>query len=247
MKTLIIDHEPDHVSYLEKNLSHSHPAIDISGYASNGVEALNLINTTSPSLVIIEVDMPQENAFELLQKVNYNNFETIFMGHTTHYAMDAIKYQASGYVLKPLQINELLSAVQVAEKRLADNRSTLEPTSLALNKGTTQLPQNIIGIPTLEGFEFLDVQEIIRCEGFQRCTRIITKDKTDILSSYHIGVFKKRLATHRFFATHKSHLINLIHIKKYLKEGTIKMSDGAFVPVSKRRKSDFVKLITTDR
>ena len=101
--------------------------------------------------------------------------------------------------------------------------------------------------PTLKGFDFISIHDIIRCEGLQKCTRIITQEKSDIISSYNIGEFVKRLEKHGFFQNHKSHLINLRHIKQYYKEGTIKMADNSFVPVSKRKKSQFLKLMFLSR
>jgi two-component system LytT family response regulator len=98
----------------------------------------------------------------------------------------------------------------------------------------------LIGIPTMEGYEFIMTNEVIRCEGLQKCTRVITTTKTDIVSSYNIGVFIKLLEPYNFFSPHKSHLINLLFIKRYLREGTIVLKDNSCVPVSKRRKSEFI-------
>ncbi len=102
---------------------------------------------------------------------------------------------------------------------------------------------DLIGIPTLEGFDFLFVREIIRCEGLQKCTRIVTTDKTDIVSSYNIGEFRKLLEPYNFFSPHKSHLINLAFIKKYRREGTIILRDNSYIPVSKRRKAEFLNQV----
>ncbi len=101
----------------------------------------------------------------------------------------------------------------------------------------------LIGIPTLEGFDFIAVKEIIRCEGLQKCTRIVTTSKTDIISSYNIGEFRKLLEPYFFFSPHKSHLINLAFLKKYKREGTIMLRDNACIPVSKRKKSEFLELV----
>ena len=101
----------------------------------------------------------------------------------------------------------------------------------------------IVGIPTLDGFDFLFVREIIRCEGLQKCTRIVTTSKTDIVSSYNIGEFRKMLEPFYFFSPHKSHLINLGFILRYKREGTIILRDNTCIPVSKRKKSEFLDLV----
>lgn len=101
----------------------------------------------------------------------------------------------------------------------------------------------LIGIPTLDGFDFIKVNEIIRCEGLQKCTRIVTTSKTDIISSYNIGEFRKLLEPYCFFSPHKSHLINLTFLKKYKREGTIVLRDNSCIPVSKRKKCEFLEVI----
>ena len=106
-----------------------------------------------------------------------------------------------------------------------------------------RLTNELIGIPTLVGFDFLLVNEIIRCEGLQKCTRVVTTTKTDIISSYNIGEFRKLLEPYHFFSPHKSHLINLAFVKKYKREGTIILRDNSYIPVSKRKKSEFLNQI----
>ncbi len=98
-----------------------------------------------------------------------------------------------------------------------------------------------LGIPTFEGFEFVTSDEIIRCEGLQKCTRIVLKNKDNIVSSFNIGEFEKMLSNYGFFSTHKSHLINLSCICRYSKDGTLIMCDNSVVPVSRRRKKIFLE------
>jgi DNA-binding LytR/AlgR family response regulator len=101
---------------------------------------------------------------------------------------------------------------------------------------------NIVGIPTLEGIEFLKTEEIIRCEGLQRLTKVFTTGAT-IISSYNIGEFGKLLCSSGFFAPHKSHLINLQYLRRYNVDGTISLRDGACVPLARRRKEAFLKWV----
>lgn len=101
-------------------------------------------------------------------------------------------------------------------------------------------PNNLIGIPTTQGIEFLKTDEIVRCEGLQRLTKVFT-EKSTIISSYNIGQFSKLLNTHGFFAPHKSHLINLQYLRSYYIDGTIVLRDGARVPLARRRKDFFLE------
>lgn len=247
MKTIVIDFELNHFHSVEKEILFSCPTIDITGYAKTKEEAVKLIEVVDPALVFIEVNMPKFNAFQILNHTPHFNFETIFVARCATQAIEAIKHQACGFILKPLRIEDILPAIRLAEDRIQAKARDKKPQSRSNGIQQSLFPDNIIGIPTIDGFDFLLIEDIIRCEGFQRCTRIINADGSKILSSYPIGVFKKRLESSHFYATHKSHLINLNHIRKYLKEGTIKMTDNSFVPVSKRRKAEFIKLMTLSR
>lgn len=244
MKTIVVDYEPRYFHSVAQALQNSCPQMEFTGLATTYESALNLMDQVQPALIFMEVDMPGTNAFDILRKTSLANFETIFFSHSSDQALEAIKHQACGYVLKPLKVEEVVPAFEVAQDRI---NSRKEGNSNTASPQGIFFPDNLIGIPTMEGFDFIKIDDIIRCEGFQRCTRIITKDRSDIISSYHIGVFSKRLSTHCFYLTHKSHLINLQHIRSYLKEGTIKMSDGNCVPVSKRRKSEFLNLLMNAR
>ncbi len=102
---------------------------------------------------------------------------------------------------------------------------------------------NLIGIPTVDGMEYIDVHKIIQCEGLQACTRVITTDRPNIISSYCIGKFLKLLQPFGFYSPHKSYIINLRHVKRYGKEGIITLTDKHHVPVSRRRKTEFLGLI----
>lgn len=105
------------------------------------------------------------------------------------------------------------------------------------------IQDELIGIPTMEGYEFITVKSIIRCEGLKKCTRVIICERSNIISSYNLGEFKKMLEPLGFFLPHRSYLINLSLIKKYHKEGTITMYDGFPIPLARRRKEDFLRMI----
>ena len=110
---------------------------------------------------------------------------------------------------------------------------------------TMENKNNLIGIPSIEGIEILKVDEFIRCEGLQRCTRIITCSKKDIINSYSIGQFRKLLESYdTFFSPHRSHVVNLLFLDKFRKAGEIVMKDGTSIPIVRNKKSAFLNLIT---
>ena len=249
ISAVLINHEPETLQFLEKNLNIYYPQLKICGCATSAAEASKLIDLLNPSLTIIEIEMPNLNGFQILKNCSFYNFELICISRYLENAIDAFKNQACGFLLKPIQVEELIIAVNNAKARIDAKMQSQSQANHKLFPSFSPYnpPGALIGIPTIEGFDFIPVEEIIRCEGLQNCTRIVTQKKSDIVSSYNIGEFRKQLEKFGFFTSHKSHLINLIHIKKYYKEGTIYMSDKSYVPVAKRRKSQFLKLMLLSR
>jgi len=247
INTIVVDYEPKSLSLIEGQLRDFCPQLKVSGLAKCSSEACKLIESESPALAIIAVEMPKFNGFQILNNFSLTNLETIFVSHSSDFAVEAVRHQVSGFVLKPINLDDLLHAVQTAKIRIEAKRLKFKENNNASKVIHKQPPGNLIGVPSIKGFDFIQIQDIIRCESMLKCTRIITKHQSDILSSYNIGEFSKQLESFGFFSPHKSHLINLAQVKQYYKEGTVKMSDNSFVPVSKRRKSQFLNLMLLSR
>jgi two-component system LytT family response regulator len=240
----MIDDEAKSLQVLRQKLQTYCPEIEIVGTADSASDGFELITTARPQLVFLDVAMPVESGFDLLKRLPSLDFEIIFVTGFDSYALDAIKFCAIGYILKPIQNEELIDAVQKATRRINEkidqqrNRQFLQN---LLNPGSGN---NRIGIPTEAGLEFIPTEDIIRCEGYQKYTKVFTLKHRDILSSYNIGEFRKLLEEYGFFAPHRSHLINLNHIERYDREGTVTMVDQSHVPVSRRKKQEFMEKLT---
>lgn len=173
--------------------------------------------------------------FEKIQYLNQfppASFEVICIGDNRINAFDAIKHNAVGFLVPPFTREDLILCLNNVSRRLRNKKEMVS---------SENFHNNLLGIPTIEGLEFFTVKNIVRCEGYQKCTKMIILDKKRIISSYNIGEFRKILSPHNFFMAHKSHLINLQHIRKYNKEGTITMADGQGVPLARRKKGEFLK------
>lgn len=240
--SLIIDDEKKDLGLLEKMLLGHCPQIAVCGKASSIPAGYRLIKEVSPDLVFSETSLCAESGISLMKQFPAGHFEMIFVTKMPGYAMEAINCCAAGYVLKPVQREELIAVIGNAKRRIDKKKEYLK-SRLLMEKMIQHSTEEVIGIPTLEGFEFIPVRDIIRCEGLRRFTCVITKEKKDIISSYNLGEFRKILEAYRFFSPHKSHLINLYHIRKYHKEGSIIMLDGSYVPVAKRKKCEFLNTI----
>lgn len=197
---------------------------------------------THPDLVLLDIEAVENPRLSLPEQYP-EKFETIIMHPIANEKPIAIASEAIGHLFRPIQTKELLAVIANACHRINLKREWFKCRQLLAQLYNQSPPNNLIGIPVMEGMEFLKACEIIRCEGLQQFTRVVLTEGNGIISSYNIGKFCDLLLPYGFFAPHKSHLINLQHIRKYMQEGTIVMRDGSFVPVSRRRKGLFFQRV----
>ena len=215
------------------------PQIVINNHTSCLQTAEKYVCQEKPELILLDLEDHLPSALEKLNKRACFDFETIVFSPCKSQLFTALKHFALGFVLKPVNVEELILIVHHVERRLQAKRETL--THLSQRQELSL--QKVIGIPTIDGYEFIQMGAIIRCEGLQKCTRVITKNRKNIVSSYNIGEFRKILGPYGFFATHKSYLINMGEIVRYFRDGRVQLSDGSEVPVSRRKKNEFLDLL----
>ena len=239
INAIIIDDENKALESLQLKVNRFFPEINIIATSTNPEKAIELINLHQPDLVFLDIEMPVLSGFDVLSKVTIADFETIFVTAYNNYAIEAIKHAAIGYILKPIDNDELQLSIKNALQNIAkktafqSNQDLLE--HLGVNKSKTS-----ITVPTTKGLTFIKATNIIRFEGVDGYTKIICNDKKEILSSYNIGKFVKILEKSNFFLPHKSHFINLNYVESILKEGTISLKDGSIIPLSKTKRSDLI-------
>ena len=187
--------------------------------------------------------MPGESGFDLLERFEKIDFDVVFVTGFNEYAIDALRVSAVDYLLKPVRTSDLIEAVDKAMKRKEERDIISRYDVLKHNLTHLGDQKSKIAIPGAQAYDFVSVQDIVRCEGWQKYTRIYLNNGSTIVSSYNLGVYRKILKSYEFYDCHKSHLINRHHIKKYLREGTVIMSDDAKVPVSRRKKEEFVEQV----
>ncbi len=243
LKAIIVDDEPKLRTVLEIKLKEKCPDIELVGMAGNVPEGFELINQHKPDLIFLDIAMPGESGFDLISKFDKIDFDIIFVTGFNEYAIDALRVSAIDYLLKPVRTSDLVEAVEKAVKRKEERVIMSRYDVLQHNLNHLGDQKSKIAIPGAQSYEFITVEEIIRCEGWQKYTRIFLKNGTTIVSSYNLGVYRKILKTYDFYDCHKSHLINRTHIKRYLREGTVVMSDDSNVPVSRRKKEEFVEQV----
>jgi two-component system, LytTR family, response regulator len=239
---LLADPEPRTLENLQQCLHTYCPQVDIQGYAHSQTETCKLIESMHPDLLFIEKELAYETHLHL-DSESKDRMTTILLAKTSSAPHPSLGVQACGYLKKPFQLGELLQAVGQAQEWIRIRKEQNCQKQMLTQVLRSQCPNNVIAIPTLEGMEFLRPEEIIRCEGLQKYTLIITKEAKDLISSHNIGEFSKLLLPHGFFSTHKSHLVNLRYIRKLSNEGDISLRDGSHVPLSRRRRRAFLDQI----
>lgn len=240
IKAVIIDDERKAAEVLDYKLKDLNLEIQVLAKIYDPEEAISFLNLNEVDLVFLDIEMPVKSGFDVLKGLSNLDFEIIFVTGYQNYAIQAIQFSAIGYILKPVDEDDLILAIKHAKIKIEEKISKIRNQNLLDNLIASNNDKKI-GVPTMYGLEFVSLHNIIRCEGLQKCTKVVVESSKNIISSYNIGEFIKLLDQYNFFATHKSHLINLSRIKKYLKEGTIHMEDGSVVPLARRRKQLFLE------
>ncbi len=240
-KVIIIDDEDKLREVLDIKITQHCPELNVVAKARNVPEAYSMIVEHDPDIIFLDIAMPVESGFDLIAKFETINFEIIFATGYNEYALDALKVSAVDYLLKPIKTSDLTTAVDKAILRINNKENLKDYNLLKHNIQNIGDQKTKIAIPGSEAYQFVEVESIIRCEGWQKYTKIYLQDGACIVSSYNIGVYKDMLSSYGFYSCHKSHLINKIHIRTYKKEGSVVMSDESNVPVSRRKKDEFIE------
>lgn len=242
IKTIIIDDESKGRTILKTLLEKYCRNVEVLELADSAENGIIAIKKHKPDLIFLDIEMPHENGFDMLKKLDLIDFEVIFVTAFDHYAVKAFKFSATDYLLKPIDAEELITAVSRVESKI-QKKPQEKMEVLFNNLRSFQNPYNKIGIPTRDGIIFIPINEVIRCESEINYTRFYLQKGEKMLASKTLKEFEELLTEYNFFRVHKSHLINLHHIKRYVKGegGTVILSDNSEVEVSRRNKEQFLK------
>ena len=238
LNTIIVEDEETSRDILKNYIKKYCPNVTILGEASNVEEALVLIRNNALDLVFLDVEMPYGNAFDLLDKVGDINFETIFVTAYNHYAIDALNAHASYYLMKPISIDELIKAVDYVNE-IRTKEDALQDQVLIPK---TNSVEGKITIPQLDGFEVINTSDILYCKADDNYTEIYLNNNKKKLVSKTLKYFEEALSNSSFARVHKSYLVNVNEVVKYLKGkgGSVVLSNGKQVIVSASKKSDLL-------
>jgi len=240
-KAVIVDDESKARNALKNLLAQHCPEITVIGEGDCVKAGVQTINDLSPDVVFLDVQMPDGTGFDLLEQFSEIKFKIIFASAFDKFAIQAFKFSALDYLLKPVEPEMLIEACSKLKEddKFAEINKKLEV--LMSNKNSFEK----IALPTLDGIIFVKIKEILRCESDNNYTNIFLRDAKKIIVSKTLKEYDEMLTPFNFFRIHKSHLINLAFLARYKKGegGSVEMEDGAELEVSRRRKEEFLNAL----
>lgn len=242
LKAVIIDDEEGAREGLVNILNQYIEGVEVIGKAASAKEGFELIKSAKPDVVFLDVEMPLENGFQMLERFQKIDFDVIFVTAYQHFALKAIKFSALDYLLKPIDIDELESAVQkLKSKYEKEEMRNQKFANLQENLKSTDKPKTL-ALHDSNSVVFVPLDEIIRCESDANYTRFILKNSKRIVVAKTLGDFEEQLRDDGFYRIHRSHLINIAHMIRYDKKdgGLIEMSDNSKVEIARRKKKAFL-------
>lgn len=243
MKAVIIDDEKKGRDILLKLIQNYCKSVNVVALGTNADEGYELIIKHNPDVIFLDIEMPNGNGFSLLEKFEEIQFQIIFTTAYDNYAIKAIKYHALDYLLKPIDIDELQLAVE-SVKKIIESKSVSNRYSEFLTSRKLELSGRL-AVPVKDGIAYLTVADIIRVESDGSYSTFYTSDAKKYVASKNLGEFEEMLPSKEFFRAHKSHLINVKKVKKYIRtDGNfVEMEDGSMVEVARRKKDEFLQIM----
>lgn len=248
LTAIIVDDELESRKTLHNFLKMFCPNVVVLAQAADVVPGIKAIKQHQPDVVFLDIQMPGGTGFDLLELIQSINFEVIFTTAFDEYAIKAFKYSAIDYLLKPIDPDELIAAVDkltAAQTALPDStHNFIQQRIDVLFANYTQANGfQKLSLPTTDGIDFVNIGDIVRCESERNYTLFYMQSGERMLVTKNIKEYEKMFATSHFFRVHKSHLVNLNFMKKYVKGegGYLIMQDGSEIEVARRRKAAFLE------
>lgn len=243
LKALIIEDEEASRITLRNYLGKYCPSVELLGEADNIEDAYKLIIKHRPQVIFLDVEMPYGNAFDLLEKFDQLDFEVIFVTAFSKYALEALNLSASNYLLKPVNIDELVEAVEKVEQHVNDHAAIKTSNILLENLAIENKQLKKMVLPMLDGFEVVTLKDIIWCAANDNLTDLHLTDGSKRTVCRTLKFYEGVLTDYDFIRIHKSHMINLNYVKLYRKGkgGEITLENGTTLKLSPTRKNEFLE------
>ncbi len=232
LRAILIEDEPSGMDNLRWKLQEECPEIEIVTECTNGQEAIRAIRRFLPDILFLDVLLGDMTGFDILKEIKHPSFEVIFTTSYDEYALQAIKNSAVDYLLKPVDIDELLEAVAKVRTKLKQQVSAAPPVKRSYK----------IGFPIATGQQFIDLEEVIYAEAKDNVASLFLTNKKEVKLTKSLRWLEEHLSDYGFCRVHHSYVINFNHLKEYIRNegGFVVMTNGKAISVSRRCKEAFL-------
>lgn len=243
IRSVIVEDELSAREALNSYLGKYCPQIELVGVATDAKEAIAILHEFRPQLVFLDVELPFGNAFDILEACKDLYFETIFVTAFSEYSLKALNLSAAYYLLKPLSIEELIIAVNKAQEQILKDETFDKNKIVVENFREQKQERRKVVIPTVEGFELVKMEDIVRLQGNGNFTDIHLIDGTKKMACRFLKHYQEILSS-PFLRVHRSHIINLNYVQSYNKAmgGYVILEDKKEVYISANYKDEFLKV-----
>ncbi len=244
INAIIVDDEPHCTEHLERILKQfATDKVRLLGTFETVDQGVAAIGELNPELLFLDIQLKHQTGFDLLRQIDAAGLAIIFTTAFDHYAVQAFKFSAIDYLLKPIDEGDLLDSLHKAADSLERKHALARYDILFEHLNRTPEIRPKIALPSMEGWDFVPIADIVRCQAQGNYTQFCMHGGDQILVSQTLKGYEKLLEGHGFFRVHHAHLVNLTRVVKYDKSGFLTMDDGTAVDVSTRRKEAFLSKI----
>jgi len=238
MTALIVDDEASNRENLQHLLQRYAPDVQVCAFAENVDEAIKGIRFHRPQLLFLDIQLHEQSGFDLLKQLDEINFEIIFVTAYDQYGIQAVKFAALDYLLKPIDIDELKTAVNKARIAIQQKQRNERLDYLLDYLKDDNQAKPRIALPMFGETRYVSINDIVRCQADNTYTRFMLTGGEAILVSKTLKEYADMLVNYGFLRTHQSHLINTAYIKSWLREdgGSLLLTDQTKIPVSKLKR-----------
>lgn len=243
INAVLVDDEQNNIDNLKFLLTKHCFEVNVIGWALNAAEGEKIIRQKSPDLVFLDIQMPVKNGFDMLKSLDLYDFAIIFVTAYDQYGIQAVKFSAIDYLLKPVNVDELKLAVKKAIERTSLKKQNLQLENLiCFLRQEQQKSEHRIALQGTKETRFVETGMIVHCESSNNYTTFFLTGGEKIMTSRPIFEYEELLRDYGFFRSHQSHLVNKKHIRSWMKEdgGYLLLNDGSQIPVS-RNKRDLIR------
>lgn len=243
MKAILIDDMPQALQVLQADIEDIAPEVEIIGTADSVVSGAKLLMKMKPDVLFLDIQLGDGTGFDILEILPEINFKIIFTTASDEYALRAFRFAAVDYLLKPIDLDELKSAIDRAKLQLGTTSEHLEVLKDTFRK-PDELPTRMC-LHTQEKIEVVDIQDVVRCESSDNYTIFYFENGQKLMVTRTLKTFEKQLEKHQFFRSHQSHLVNLQYLQSFVRTegGYLLLKNGDQIPVSVRKRTELMGIL----